>query len=293
MAYEYSCPKRWTDLNAGGHVDHGVMIDYMQEARIEFLLSQPEPTASMLAEGVLVTSHQVEYTAPIPPGPDHLDLRLWIDQIGGAKFSISYTLSNAGLQVARARTHAATYDLRAGQLRRLAPVERDQLGSELAPAEPIKPLSLVRPAELRPAHRLSCRVRWADLDAYGHVNNVRFFDYFSQGRHVMLAGDDPLRAEERWLVVRQDMDYRQPIDFRREPYLVRTAVTRIGTTSCELAADIVDGLDQPTRYSTARTVLVLTDRWGRPALIGDAQRDHLRTWMGDLDGAPAAGSGHD
>lgn len=282
MAYEYSCPKRWTDLNAGGHVDHGVLIDYMQEARIEFLLSQPEPTASMLADGVLVTSHQVEYTAPIPPEPDHLDVRLWIDGIGGAKFSVSYTISNAGLEVARARTHVAAYDLQAGRLRRLAPTERDQLGAELAVAEPISPPAPVRSFELGAAHHQPLRVRWADLDAYGHVNNVRFFDYFSQGRHVMLAGGRPLRADERWLVVRQDMDYRMPIDFRRDPYLVRTAVTRIGSTSCELAADIVGDLNDPsqiTRYSTARTVLVSTDQDGRPKPIGDEQREQLGAWM--------------
>lgn len=279
MVYHYACPKRWTDLNAGGHVDHGVLIDYMQEGRIEFLLSQQEPTASMLAEGVLVTSHEVEYTAPIPSGPDHLDLRLWIDEIGGAKFSLSYTLSNAGLEVARARTHAATYDLQAGKLRRLTPVERDQLGAELTPAESVKPLPTVRPAELKSAHRSPCRVRWADLDAYGHVNNVRFFDYFSQARQVMLAGDSALQAEERWLVARQDVNYRQPIDFRREPYLIRTAVTRIGTSSCELAADIVDGSNGAARYATARTVLVLTDEHGRQAPISDEQREPLSGWM--------------
>lgn len=259
-------------------MDHGILIDYLQEARIELLLSQPEPTASLLGQGVLVTNHQVEYAAPIPAAPDHLDIRLWIDQIGGAAFSVSYTISNAGLHVARARTQIAAYDLQAGQLRRLRPIEREQLGNELAPPETLKPLPGVRPAELQAAHRLPCRVRWSDLDSYGHVNNVRFFDYMSQGRHIMLAGDDLLRAEERWLVARQDLDYRVPMDFRRDPYLVRTAVTRVGTASCELAAEIVDGTDiseSPTRYSTARTILVLTDPAGRPTPIGDDQRDHL------------------
>lgn len=293
MVYHYACPKRWTDLNAGGHVDHGILIDYMQEARIELLLTQPEPTASMLAHGVLVTSHQVEYAAPIPAAPDHLDVRLWIDQIGGATFSVSYTISNAGLHVARARTQVAAYDLEAGQLRRLLPIERDQLGSELAPPESLKPLPPVRPAELQSAHRLPCRVRWSDLDSYGHVNNVRFFDYVSQGRHVMLAGDDLLRAEERWLVARQDLDYRVPMDFSRSPYVVRTGVTRVGTASCELAAEIIDNRDDPgraTRYSTARTILVLTDPAGRPTPIGDDQREQLAAFMADGPTAQTDGS---
>ncbi len=283
MVYEYACPKRWTDLNAAGHVDAGVVIDYMQEARIELLLSQPEPAASMLADGVLVTSHQVEYVAPIPPGPGHIDLRLWIDHIGGAAFSVSYTLSNAGLCVARARTQVAAFDLQAERLRRLKPAEREQLGTQLAPAQSIEKLPAVRPAELRSGHRFPCRVRWADLDSYGHVNNVRFFDYFSQARQAMLARGALLGAEERWVVARQDLDYRMPIDFRREPYLIRTAVTRIGNTSAELAADIVgDDHDDPesaSRYSTARTVLALSDRAGHPAPISPQQRDRLARFI--------------
>jgi acyl-CoA thioester hydrolase len=283
VVFSYACPKRWTDLNAAGHVDTGVLIDYMQEARIELLLSQPEPAASMLTNGVLVTSHQVEYVAPIPPGPGHIDLRLWIDHIGGAAFSVSYTLSNAGLCVARARTQVAAYDLQAERLRRLKPAEREQLGTQLAPAEPIEKLPPVRTAELRSGRRYPCRVRWADLDSYGHVNNVRFFDYFSQARQTMLARGALLRADERWVVARQDLDYRLPIDFRREPYLIRTAATRIGSTSVELAADIVDDdsgdPESASRYSSARTVLVLTDRTGRPKPISPQHRDRLGMLM--------------
>jgi acyl-CoA thioester hydrolase len=39
-------------------------------------------------------------------------------------------------------------------------------------------------------------MRWGDLDAYGHVNNVRFFDYFQEARIIWLTRaqvrmDDP------------------------------------------------------------------------------------------------------
>ena len=43
----------------------------------------------------------------------------------------------------------------------------------------------------------------------------------------------------RQVVARIDVDYRRPILFRPEPYAVETWVTRIGTSSYDLACRIV------------------------------------------------------
>ena len=37
------------------------------------------------------------------------------------------------------------------------------------------------------AHRYELRVRWSDVDAYGHVNNVVYFEYFQEARISFLA----------------------------------------------------------------------------------------------------------
>ncbi|MGH3317205.1 MAG: acyl-CoA thioesterase, partial [Nocardioidaceae bacterium] len=37
------------------------------------------------------------------------------------------------------------------------------------------------------AHRYSCRVRWSDVDSYGHVNNVKYFEYFQEARIAFLS----------------------------------------------------------------------------------------------------------
>jgi acyl-CoA thioester hydrolase len=77
-------------------------------------------------------------------------------------------------------------------------------------------------------------------------------------------------------VVRQDLSYHAPIDFRREPYRVRTAVVTVGETSVQCAADIVDPqLPQPKPYASARTVLVQVDSDGRPKPVADEQRRAL------------------
>lgn len=270
VSFQYQVPKRFTDLNAGGHVDHGVVIDYLQESRTEFLLSAPGPLPAMLDSGVLVTGHHVEYLAPIGCDTPVVDAEVWVDQVGGARFSISYRLSDAGTPVVRARTFLVPYDLASGTMRRLAADERDLLASRVAEPVSLRPLGKVTSADLAGARPTACRVRWADLDSYRHVNNVKFFDYLSQARLELLAAAGPLAAGEPWVVVRQDIDYRVPIDFRREPYQVRTAVVRVGATSVELVADIIDPLvADPRPYATARTVVVQVGADGRPKPVTD------------------------
>ncbi|GAB3913899.1 hypothetical protein GCM10011575_19040 [Microlunatus endophyticus] len=270
MPFCYRVPKRYTDLNLGGHVDHGVVIDYLQEARTEFLLSSDGPMPAMLDSGVLVTGHQVEYLAPIGSDSPGVDAEVWVDQVGAARFSISYRLSDAGTPVVRARTFLTPYDLASAGLRRLTGPERDQLTAAVEPPVGIEPLGRVTAAELGHARGSDCRVRWADLDSYRHVNNVKFFDYFSQARLELLP------SAESWVVVRQDLDYKRPIDFRRPPYQVRTAVVRIGSASIEFAADIIDPQSAETRpYATARTVMVRTGPDGRSEPITDDVRAAL------------------
>ena len=54
---------RFTDLDPQGHVNNVVVVDYLQQARAQFLLSGP--AAGLLDSGCLVVGHQVEYLAPI------------------------------------------------------------------------------------------------------------------------------------------------------------------------------------------------------------------------------------
>jgi acyl-CoA thioester hydrolase len=63
----------------------------------------------------------------------------------------------------------------------------------------------------------------------------------------------------------------KPIDFRKEPYEVGTAVATIGNRSFTLAAEIRDPASR-TLFATGRTVVV-----GESPLSAD-QRAALATW---------------
>jgi acyl-CoA thioester hydrolase len=251
--FVYRCPVRWGDLDAQGHVNNAAYVDYLQEARVHFLLDGPEATAELLDSGVLVVCHQVEYLRPIGFGDSPLTIAVWVDRIGGSRFWIGYEVLDGDDLAARARTALVPFDLAAGTLRRLTADERVVLTERLAPAEPLRPLSRTRPAGSD--HRFPLAVRWSDLDSYGHVNNVKFYDYIQEARIALVNTTVHWSPETVWMVARQDVDYLAPLDFRTEPYEVGTLVTAIGTRSFTLAVEIRDPVSG-TVYASAGTVVV-------------------------------------
>ena len=265
----YRCPIRWGDLDAQGHVNNAAFLDYLQEARVDWLLSGPPEMAHLLEAGVLVVSHQVEYLAPVGYGERPLLVELWADAVGASRFSIAYDVWDGDVLAARARTGAAPFDLAGGGLRRLEAGERVGLSAALEPSQPLRPLTRTPVGE--PAHHYPLAVRWSDLDSYGHVNNVKYFDYVQEARIVLMHATLDWQPEDVWVVARQDLEYRRPMDLQPTPYDVATSVSAVGTRSFTLAVEISDPRDA-TLYATARTVVV----GERP--LTPAQRSALARW---------------
>lgn len=270
-AHTYLCPLRWGDMDALGHVNNSLFVDYLQEARVDFLLAGPPEMAELLETGVLVVSHHVEYQRPVVFDLEPLEITLWVASVGGARFSIAYEVRHRGEQVARALTVATPYDLAEGRLRRLTGTERAGLEAGRSETEALAPKPRARGTEAGHAYPLV--VRWSDLDSYGHANNVKFYDYIQEARIAMIARAwDP--AEGGFVLVRQDLDYLRPLDHRREPYEVTTVVTDIGRTSYQLAAEIRDPLSGEV-FAAASSVLVCVDAGGQPQPVPASVRAAL------------------
>jgi acyl-CoA thioester hydrolase len=107
-------------------------------------------------------------------------------------------------------------------------------------------------------HEFTCAVRFDDLDGYGHVNNVTFVEYLQEARvdWAHTYATDSRAAHEAAVVVHQEIDYLKPVPFRTEPLVVEVWVTRIGTSSYDLAYEVkADG----TTVARAASVLVSYD----------------------------------
>ena len=274
-------PVRWVDLDAQGHVNNAVVADYLQEARVRFLLEGDN--AALLGDGTLVVGHQVEYLSPVEFADDPVQVRLWVGNVGASRFTIGYEVVQDGRVAARARTVLCIFDFEAGRPRRMLPQERSWFVERSGPLEPLRTLGNWRPGPA--AYSAPLVVRWTDLDSYGHVNNVRFFDFVAEARVHMSsdadqAGNRMTAAAEAgylWMVVRQDVDYLAQLDHRLDPYETRVAVADIGRTSMSLVAEVTDPV-YGTVHARARTVLVCGDRRGRPIPVPDELRHGLETW---------------
>lgn len=271
-------PLRWGDMDAQGHVNNARFLDYLQEARADFLLASPVPY--MLGGGVIVLSHQIEFVAPIEFSNRPVEIDVTVDSVKRVQFSLAYDIRHDGRLCARARTRLCPYDFTAGGVRRLSPEELAFFESSVVAAEPLRPLQ--RPTVNGRGMGTPLRVRWSDLDSYGHVNNVEFFEYVQEGRIAFstAAASEMQRMtgsaghDTMWLVVRQDIEYRNQLSFRPEPYEVRTGVAALGTTSSTFAVELRDP-SNGTVYATAATIVVCADSSGRPKPVPEAWKAAL------------------
>ncbi|QMW65233.1 hypothetical protein H4N58_13560 [Mumia sp. ZJ1417] len=99
-------------------------------------------------------------------------------------------------------------------------------------------------------HLFACDLRWADMDAFGHVNNVTYADYLREARLAAAEAEGARPAR----VLALEIDYRAPLVFRPEPALVETTMNADGVLVQEIADRHEDG--GRTVYARGRTTLV-------------------------------------
>ena len=128
-------------------------------------------------------------------------------------------------------------------------------------------------------HLYRCPLRWADMDALGHVNNVTYVDYLQEARvdvfrvHAPMQGGEELA--EGVVVVRHEVDYLAPLEFRRAPVSIDVWVTEVRAASFTLAYEVFDEHPDGSRavYLRARSALapyIFADE--RPRRITAAER---------------------
>lgn len=141
-------------------------------------------------------------------------------------------------------------------------------------------------------------VRWSDLDAYGHVNNVDLLRLLEEARiHVLwapdaaepdvtapaLLGASP-GAGNRGLIARQEIEYLKAVPYFRSPLDVEVWVGRVGGASFQLCYEVYSptGVQPRVLYARASTTTVMVEaRTGSPRRINDSARTAFLPYRGD------------
>ncbi|PJI94502.1 acyl-CoA thioesterase [Luteimicrobium subarcticum] len=149
-------------------------------------------------------------------------------------------------------------------------------------------------------------LRWSDLDAYQHVNNVEMFRLLEDARitafwehpgaedgeawptAVLATGPD---APSHTLVAHQEIEYLRPLGFTRHPVRVEMWIGHLGGASLDVCYEVHDGGPRFDRvgpssggrpYARATTTIVVVDaRTGAPRRLAPAERAAWEPFLGE------------
>lgn len=151
-----------------------------------------------------------------------------------------------------------------------------------------------------PRHRVLTPLRWSDMDAYGHVNNVQFLRLIEDARVIAFAatGSDEggSMVNTGLLVARSEIEYLAPLVYRPAPVAIDLWVIEVAGASFEMGYEVLDDEgtavpeseqshrhppvpDGPVIYARASTTMVVYDlEQHRPRRLGADERQRLDAW---------------
>jgi acyl-CoA thioester hydrolase len=144
------------------------------------------------------------------------------------------------------------------------------------------------------------RLRWSDLDAYGHVNNAEMLRLLEEARIQAFwvtdeAGGSAVGASTAvldgrpgaatlTLIARQEIEYLAPVPYLRQPVDVRLWLGKLGGASLEVCYEVwtPEGVEPAVQFARASTTIVLVDAaGGRPRKMNDIERTAWTPYLDD------------
>ena len=120
---------------------------------------------------------------------------------------------------------------------------------------------------------IALQMRFSDMDAYGHINNVIMVRYFEDARVRLTSSPIKANADHgipedttfresigdiHTVVVHQSIDYKKQLFYRHEPVYVRTWISEVGGSSFTISYRLQEE-DGSAVYAEGESVMVLMD----------------------------------
>jgi len=136
------------------------------------------------------------------------------------------------------------------------------------------------------------RIRWSDIDAYGHVNNSAMLRLLEEARVLAFWAPDPDEVDESGsapepvidgrpgsgtmtVIAAQRLEYLASTPYFRRPLDIQLWIGRIGGASLDISYEVWSpvGHEPAELYTRATTTLVLVDaETNRPRRLTDVER---------------------
>ena len=263
MRHTYECPLRWADLDLLGHVNNVTYIDYLQEARIDMFAEHPGFRGGAdLAEGVVVVRHEVDFVRRCSFRRTPVLVDSWVTQVRAGSFEMAYEVYDEDPEdgpdgqssTCARRACCAPFVFATESPRALAPAEREFLERYLEPRARPERLSGSGVAQ----HVYALRVRWTRRGRLPARQQRHLLRVLPGGPDPVLLG---LHRQGRPGPSTSSPAPTSSTGGRScsaaSAYDVHSWVSRVGTRSFEIAAQIRDGA---RCWPVARSVMVTFDK---------------------------------
>ena len=130
-------------------------------------------------------------------------------------------------------------------------------------------------------HHFRCAMRWGDMDAYGHVNNVVYLSYLEEARVDMLftlGSDQGTKAmSDGVLVAKHEIEYKRPLIYHPRGVDIELWVGVIKAASFEIRYEVHD---DTVLFARAASILVPYDLEAeRPRRLTGEERTFLEQYV--------------
>lgn len=122
--------RRFSDIDALGHINNVVYLDYLQEARVHAMW------AAKVVEGIgfshVVVRNEIDYRRPLVLHEEPLIVEIWVSEIGRTSYTFSYRILDENGQLAsEAKSVMVAIDIETGAPMRVSDELREALSTLL------------------------------------------------------------------------------------------------------------------------------------------------------------------
>ena len=128
MRHTVAVPMRWSDMDAYGHVNNVVFLQYFEMARVDLFFERASlEERTGLRRGTVVAEHEIKYRLPVVYSAQPLDVEIWVSDVRAAAFTCHYEIVDHGNLAVTGSTLLVPFDFTISRPRRLTPDEKDFL----------------------------------------------------------------------------------------------------------------------------------------------------------------------
>ena len=128
MRHTVAVPMRWSDMDAYGHVNNVVFLQYFEMARVDLFFERASlEERTGLRRGTVVAEHEIKYLRPVVYSAEPLAVEIWVSNVRAAAFTCHYEIYDHGHLAVTGSTLLVPYDFSIARPRRLTPDEKEFL----------------------------------------------------------------------------------------------------------------------------------------------------------------------